>query len=81
VMITVADTGTGMPRQVLERAFEPLYTTKPVGRGNGLGLTMVHGFAVRSHGHVRVHSTPGKGTRIDLCLPAISEAPSPEPAP
>ncbi len=81
VMITVADSGTGMPRRVLERAFEPLYTTKPVGQGNGLGLTMVHGFAVRSGGHVRVNSVPGKGTRIDLCLPAASAAPSPAPAP
>lgn len=81
VMITVADTGTGMPKHVLERAFEPLYTTKAVGKGNGLGLTMVHGFAVRSGGHVRVNSVPGKGTRIDLCLPAASAAPDSAPAP
>ena len=69
VVVSVTDTGTGMDAQTLARAFEPFFTTKEVGRGSGLGLPMVQGFAAQSGGAVRVESTPGRGTRAELWLP------------
>jgi hypothetical protein len=58
-----------MPPDVLERAFDPFYTTKPIGQGTGLGLSMVYGFAKQSGGQVRIYSEVGAGTTVRLYLP------------
>lgn len=68
VRLTVTDTGMGMSPETLARAIEPFYTTKGVGRGTGLGLSMVHGLAAQLGGGLAIDSAPGKGTRIDLWL-------------
>lgn len=70
VIIAVTDTGMGMPPEVAARACEPFFTTKEPGRGTGLGLSQVAGFAQQSGGHVRISSEPGKGTTVRLCLPS-----------
>ena len=77
-MICVADTGSGMPPDVLARVFEPFYTTKPIGQGTGLGLSMIYGFAQQSGGHVRLHSQTGQGTEVSLYLPRQHRADAPE---
>ena len=69
VAICVSDTGTGMPPDVIERAFDPFYTTKPTGQGTGLGLSMVYGFAKQSGGQVRIYSEVGAGTTVRIYLP------------
>ncbi|HEY5711820.1 MAG TPA: ATP-binding protein [Allosphingosinicella sp.] len=69
VLIEVRDTGAGMGPEQVERAFEPFYTTKPVGEGTGLGLSQVFGYARQSGGHVEIHSEPGAGTAVRLYLP------------
>jgi two-component system cell cycle sensor histidine kinase/response regulator CckA len=70
VRLAVRDTGTGMAPDVVERAFEPFYTTKPKGEGTGLGLATVYGIVTRTGGTVEIHSTPGEGTTIEVLLPA-----------
>lgn len=79
VMISVRDTGTGMPPEVLQRVFEPFFTTKESGKGTGLGLSMVYGFVQQSHGHVEIDSAPNEGTTIRIFLPrahGVAENPS-----
>ncbi|CAH0277762.1 Blue-light-activated protein [Massilia sp. Bi118] len=79
VLVTVRDSGAGMPPDVLARAFDPFFTTKPMGRGTGLGLSMVYGFARQSGGHVRIDSIPGQGTEVRLLLPRlVAEMPAPQ---
>ncbi len=74
--IAVADTGAGMDAETLQRAFEPFYTTKPVGKGTGLGLSQVYGFVRQSGGEVTIESAVGKGTTVSMLLP-VREAFSP----
>ena len=74
VVISVSDTGIGMPPEVLEKVFEPFFTTKESGKGTGLGLSMVYGFVQQCHGHVEVESAPNAGTTIRIFLPRSHEA-------
>lgn len=69
VVIVVTDTGTGMTPDVLSRVFEPFYTTKQMGKGSGLGLSMVYGFVKQSEGHVRIYSELDQGTAIKMYFP------------
>eukprot|EP01037_Dinobryon_pediforme_P001390 gene1390-1411_t len=75
VMVSVADTGTGMTPEVLARAFEPFFTTKPVGKGSGLGLAQVFGFAKQSGGGVSISTAPGQGTVVRVYLPRATHLP------
>ena len=75
VVVSVSDTGVGMPADVVAKAIDPFFTTKPVGGGTGLGLSMVYGFAKQSGGHLGIHSAVGLGTTVKLYLPrALQEA-------
>jgi PAS domain S-box-containing protein len=79
-LVSVEDTGAGMPSEVAARAFEPFFTTKGVGEGTGLGLSMVHGMAHQSGGAVAIDSRPSHGTRVDLYLPLARDEEAPVPA-
>ncbi len=72
VCVSVGDTGLGMAPDVLERATEPFFSTKPLGKGTGLGLAQVYGIARQSGGTVRIESQPGTGTIVRLLLPAVA---------
>ena len=76
VAITLTDTGTGMPAEVMARAFEPYFTTKPAGLGSGLGLSQVYGFASQSGGSAVLAGAPGEGTAITLFLPRADAGPA-----
>ena len=69
VMIAVSDSGKGIPASLLEKVFDPFYTTKDVGKGSGLGLSMVYGFVKQSNGHIRIYSEEGHGTTVKLYVP------------
>jgi len=71
--IVLTDTGCGMARDVLEHAFEPFFTTRGVGEGSGLGLSMVYGVARQTGGNVTLESEPGRGTRVCLMFPTAGE--------
>jgi PAS domain S-box-containing protein len=73
--LTVRDSGSGMPPDVLARVFEPFFTTKGVGKGTGLGLSVVYGIVKNHHGEIRVESVPGKGTRFTVRLPICQADP------
>ena len=79
VAIVVTDSGSGMEPDVLARVFEPFFTTKAVGKGSGLGLSMVFGFVKQSGGHIRAYSEPGEGTAIKMYFPRMHSAGEPAP--
>jgi CheY-like chemotaxis protein len=88
VLLRVTDTGVGMPPELVERAFEPFFTTKAPGQGSGLGLATVHGIVSQALGHVQIRSSVGRGTSVEVFLPATdrpvdqaTSSPSIEPTP
>jgi two-component system, NtrC family, sensor kinase len=74
VRVSVRDNGIGIPSSVLPHVFEPFFTTKDVGKGSGLGLSQVYGFATEAGGHVTIRSEIGRRTTVNLYLPACAEA-------
>jgi len=77
VMIAVADSGHGIPARILDHVFEPFFTTKEVGKGSGLGLSMVYGFVKQSNGHIKIDSEEGRGTTVRMYLPQAVGAAEP----
>jgi CheY-like chemotaxis protein len=84
-IVTVSDTGDGMTAEIQRKIFAPFFTTKEHGKGSGLGLSMVYGFAKQSHGHVKIYSEVGHGTTVRLYLPrapqqtTLAKPEAPEP--
>jgi PAS domain S-box-containing protein len=76
-MIAVSDTGTGIPAAILDKVFNPFFTSKGPGKGTGLGLSMVYGFIKQSAGHVMIYSEEGHGTTIKMYLPPATDALAP----
>ncbi|MBD9480055.1 PAS domain-containing sensor histidine kinase [Pseudoxanthomonas sp. PXM02] len=70
--VSVADDGEGIPPELQQRVFEPFFTTKDIGKGSGLGLSQIFGFALQSGGHAALSSTPGEGTTVSVYLPMSS---------
>jgi two-component system cell cycle sensor histidine kinase/response regulator CckA len=79
VRLRVRDSGAGMTPDVVDRAFEPFYSTKPKGEGTGLGLATVYGIVTKAGGSIEIDSTPGAGTTIEVVLPATDGQPADEP--
>jgi CheY-like chemotaxis protein len=73
LVLSVEDTGSGIPPEILEEVLEPFFTTKEVGKGTGLGLSMVYGFAKQSGGGISIKSRVGRGTRVEIWLPRAPE--------
>ena len=73
VCLSIADSGCGMPPELVARIFEPFFTTKRAGQGTGLGLAMVHGAVKQNQGAIQVDSAPGRGTRFRVFLPRAAE--------
>lgn len=80
IRMSVTDTGSGMDEATMQRAIEPFFSTKGIGQGTGLGLSMVHGLASQLGGALTIQSQPGQGTRVDLWLPESEERPEAEAA-
>lgn len=81
VVIAVSDSGCGMSPDILERAFDPFFTSKGAGKGSGLGLSMVWGFMQQSNGHAQIYSEPGEGTTVRLYFPAADKLTVPATTP
>ena len=76
LLLSVSDTGCGMPEEIIRHAFEPFFTTKPIGQGTGLGLSMVYGFVKQTGGYLHLESQVSRGTTLNLYLPRLPVAPA-----
>lgn len=70
-MFSVSDTGSGMSKDIIDKIFDPYFTTKKIGEGTGLGLSVVHGIVKNCNGEIRVYSEPGKGSNFEIYFPRI----------